>query len=120
MSKKILVTDDALFMRVSLKRILETNGYADVIEATNGQEAVDGYDAHHPDLVLMDITMPIMDGIAATHAIKSKHQDARVIICSAMGQKNMIMEAIQAGAKDFIVKPFQPDRVLESVKKFIG
>ena len=120
MSKKILVTDDALFMRVSLKRILESNGYEGVLEAANGQEAVDSYDLHHPDLVLMDITMPVMDGIAATRAIKSKHQDAKVIICSAMGQKNMILEAIQAGAKDFIVKPFQPDRVLESIKKIIG
>ena len=120
MSKKIMVTDDALFMRVTLKKILQSNGYDDVIEAANGQEAVEGYDQYHPDLVLMDITMPVMDGITATRAIKSKHQDARVIICSAMGQKTMIMEAIQAGARDFIVKPFQAERVLESIQKLLG
>lgn len=120
MSKKILVTDDALFMRVSLKRILEAHGYTDIIEATNGQEAVDAYATHHPDLVMMDITMPMMDGITATRTITGQHPEAKVIICSAMGQKSMIVDAIQAGAKDFIVKPFQADRVLESVKKFIG
>jgi two-component system chemotaxis response regulator CheY len=120
MSKKILITDDAQFMRFTLKKLLQSNGYDEVIEASNGQEAVDSYDAHRPDLVLMDITMPIMNGIDATRTIKNRHPDARVIICSAMGQKSLILEAIQAGAKDFIVKPFQPDRVLESIKKLIG
>ncbi|MCW3060605.1 MAG: response regulator [Capsulimonas sp.] len=120
MSKRILITDDALFMRVTLKNILVANGYEVVGEATNGQEAVEKYDAHQPDLVLMDITMPIMDGITATRTIKGKHPAANVVMCTAMGQKNMVIEAIQAGAKDFIVKPFQPDRVLDSIKKLIG
>src|SRR5579875_1728652 len=120
MAKKILITDDALFMRVTLKNILTANGYEVVDEAANGQEAVAKYAAHQPDLVLMDITMPVMDGIAATKAIKGSDPDAKVVMCTAMGQKNMVIEAIQAGAKDFIVKPFQPDRVLESIQKLIG
>ena len=120
MSKKILITDDALFMRVTLKNILTQNGYEVAGEATNGQEAVDKYAAISPDLVLMDITMPIMDGITACRTIKAAHPNANVVMCTAMGQKNMVIEAIQAGAKDFIVKPFQPDRVLESIQKLIG
>jgi two-component system chemotaxis response regulator CheY len=120
MAKKILITDDALFMRVTLKNILTSNGYEVAGEASNGQEAVDKYTALSPDLVLMDITMPIMDGITACRTIKAKHPDAKVVMCTAMGQKNMVIEAIQAGAKDFIVKPFQPDRVLESISKLIG
>jgi len=120
MSKKILITDDALFMRVTLKNILVANGYEVAAEAANGQEAVDKYAAVKPDLVLMDITMPIMDGISACKAIKTSDPAANVIMCTAMGQKNMVIEAIQAGAKDFIVKPFQPDRVLDSIKKLIG
>jgi two-component system, chemotaxis family, chemotaxis protein CheY len=120
MSKKILITDDALFMRVTLKNILLANGYEVAGEATNGQEAIEKYAAVKPDLVLMDITMPIMDGISACKAIKLSDPRANVIMCTAMGQKNMVIEAIQAGAKDFIVKPFQPDRVLDSIKKLIG
>ena len=120
MSKRILITDDALFMRVTLKNILVANGYEVAAEAANGQEAVDKYAAVKPDLVLMDITMPIMDGISACKAIKTSDPAANVIMCAAMGQKNMVIEAIQAGAKDFIVKPFQPDRVLDSIKKLIG
>ena len=120
MGKKILITDDALFMRVTLKNILTANGYEVAGEASNGQEAVDKYETVHPDLVLMDITMPIMDGITATRTIKLAHPDAKVVMCTAMGQKNMVIEAIQAGAKDFIVKPFQPERVLESISKLIG
>jgi len=107
-------------MRVTLKNILVANGYEVAAEATNGQEAVDKYAAVKPDLVLMDITMPIMDGISACKAIKTSDPSANVIMCTAMGQKNMVIEAIQAGAKDFIVKPFQPDRVLDSIKKLIG
>jgi two-component system chemotaxis response regulator CheY len=120
MPKRILITDDALFMRVTLKNILIANGYEIAAEATNGQEAIEKYAAVHPDLVLMDITMPLMDGITATRAIKAGDPAANVIMCTAMGQKNMVIEAIQAGAKDFIVKPFQPDRVLDSIKKLIG
>ena len=120
MPKKILITDDAMFMRYNLKKILDSFGYTDIIEAANGQEAVQQYAIHKPDLVLMDITMPVMDGISAVRAIKAAHPDATIIMCSAMGQKNMIIEAILAGAKDFIVKPFQPERIQESVHKFLG
>jgi two-component system chemotaxis response regulator CheY len=120
MPKRILITDDALFMRVTLKNILTSNGYEVVGEASNGQEAVQKYADQHPDLVLMDITMPIMNGIAACRAIKDSDPNAKVVMCTAMGQKSMVIEAIQAGAKDFIVKPFQPDRVLDSIKKLIG
>ena len=120
MPKKILITDDALFMRVTLKKLLTDNGYEIAGEAANGQEAVEQYAACRPDLVLMDITMPVMDGIAATRSIKGSDPSANVVMCTAMGQKNMVMEALQAGAKDFIIKPFQPDRVLESIKKLIG
>jgi len=120
MPKRILITDDAMFMRVTLKNLLSNNGYEVVGEAANGKEAVEKYAACHPDLVFMDITMPIMDGIAATRAITTGDPNAKVIMCTAMGQKNMVVEAIQAGAKDFIVKPFKPERVLESIQKLIG
>ena len=120
MPKRILITDDALFMRVTLKTLLTANGYEIAGEAANGQEAVEKYAACRPDLVLMDITMPIMDGISATRSIRKSDPAANVVMCTAMGQKNMVMEALQAGAKDFIIKPFQPDRVLESIKKLIG
>ena len=120
MSKKIMITDDTLFMRVTLKNILTSNGYDTVIEAENGQMAIEKYAQHKPDLVLMDITMPILDGIAATKAITGSDPNAKVVMCTAMGQKNMVIEAIQAGAKDFIVKPFQPERVLESIAKLLG
>ena len=117
MAKKILITDDALFMRVTLKNILTQNGYEVCGEATNGKEAVDMYKELKPDLVTMDITMPEMDGIEALKEIKSHDPNAVIVMCTAMGQKNMVVEAVQAGAKDFIVKPFQPDRVLEAVEK---
>jgi two-component system chemotaxis response regulator CheY len=119
MAQTILITDDTMFMRFTLKNMLTGFGF-EVVEATNGLEAVEKYEEHKPDLVLMDITMPVMDGISATKAIKEQHPDAKVVMCSAMGQKNMVVEAIQAGARDFIVKPFQPERVLESIKKLIG
>ncbi len=120
MPKKILITDDALFMRVTLKNLLTANGYEVVGEAVNGQDAVEKYAATLPDLVLMDITMPVMDGIMACKTIRETYADAKIVMCTAMGQKNMVIEAIQAGAKDFIVKPFKPDRVLESIQKLVG
>ena len=120
MPKKILITDDALFMRVTLKNMLVANGYEVVGEAVNGQDAVEKYAACRPDLVLMDITMPVMDGIAATRAIKASDPAAKVIMCTAMGQKNMVVEAIQAGAKDFIVKPFKAEDILGRIQKQIG
>lgn len=120
MGKNILICDDAAFMRMMIKDILSKNGYNIVGEAENGVVAVDKYVETNPDLVLMDITMPEMDGINALKKIKEKDPNAAVIMCSAMGQQAMVIESIQAGAKDFIVKPFQADRVLEAVKKVVG
>ena len=120
MAKNILICDDAAFMRMMIKDILTKNGYNVVGEAENGVKAVDAYSEFNPDLVLMDITMPEMDGIDALKGIREKDPNACVIMCSAMGQQAMVIEAIQSGAKDFIVKPFQAERVLEAVKKVIG
>lgn len=120
MAKRILITDDALFMRVTLKNILTQNGFEVVGEAANGLESVKLYNELKPDLVTMDITMPEMDGISAVREIRSNNPDAKIVMCTAMGQKNMVVEAIEAGAKDFIVKPFQPDRVLEAVNKLLA
>lgn len=120
MAKNILICDDAAFMRMMIKDILTKNGYTIVGEAENGQNAVEKYNETKPDLVMMDITMPEMDGIQALKKIKATDPNAAIIMCSAMGQQAMVIESIQSGAKDFIVKPFQPDRVLEAVKKAIG
>ena len=120
MGKNILICDDAAFMRMMIKDILTKNGYNVVGEAENGAIAVDKYKELKPELTLMDITMPEMDGINALKNIKASDAGANVIMCSAMGQQAMVIEAIQAGAKDFIVKPFQPERVLEAVKKVVG
>ncbi len=120
MAKNVLICDDAAFMRMMIKDILSKNGYNVVGEAENGAKAVEKYAETKPDLVLMDITMPEMDGIQALKAIKGSNPGANIIMCSAMGQQAMVIESIQAGAKDFIVKPFQADRVLEAVKKVIG
>lgn len=117
MSKKILIVDDAAFMRMMIKDILTKNGYEIVGEAQDGKEAIEKYEELNPDLVTMDITMPEMDGITALKEIKKIDPDAVVIMCSAMGQQAMVIDAIQAGAKDFIVKPFQADRVLEAIQK---
>ena len=120
MSKKVLITDDALFMRVTLRNILTKGGYEVVAEAVNGVDSVEKYLEHKPDLVTMDITMPEMDGISALREIRKHDPKAVVMMCTSMGQKTMVMEAIAAGAKDFIVKPFQPDKVIEAVQKLIG
>ncbi len=120
MAKNILICDDAAFMRMMIKDILTKNGYNVAGEAENGIKAVEKYNEVKPDLVLMDITMPEMDGIQALKQIKSGDPAAQVIMCSAMGQQAMVIESIQAGAKDFIVKPFQADRVIEAVKKVVG
>lgn len=120
MSKKVLIADDAAFMRMMIKNILEKNGYTIVGEAENGKQAVDLYNETKPDLVTMDITMPEMDGLEAVKAIRSKDSSASIIMCSAMGQQAMVMEAIQAGAKDFVVKPFQQDRLLQAVERVLS
>lgn len=119
MAKLVLVVDDAAFMRMMLKDILSKNGYQ-VIEAENGQKAIEKYKEYHPDIVTMDITMPEMDGIAALKEIKKVDAGALVVMCSAMGQQAMVIEAIQNGAKDFIVKPFQAERVVETISKVVG
>lgn len=117
---KVLIVDDAAFMRMMIKDILEKNSFEIVGEANNGIVAVDLYKKEKPDVVTMDITMPDMDGIEAVKQIKAYDPNAKIVMCSAMGQQSMVMEAIRAGAKDFIVKPFQADRVLEAIKKVIG
>ncbi|CQR71495.1 Chemotaxis protein CheY [Sporomusa ovata DSM 2662] len=120
MAIKVLIVDDAAFMRMMIKDILSKNGYDVVGEAENGLKAVEKYQELKPDLTTMDITMPEMDGIAAVKEIKKMDAGAIIIMCSAMGQQAMVIEAIQSGARDFIVKPFQPDRVLEAVRKAVG
>ena len=120
MAKKIMIVDDAAFMRMMIKDILSKNGYEVVGEAENGRVAVEKYADLKPDLVTMDITMPEMDGIEALKKIKQSDPGARVVMCSAMGQQAMVVEAIQSGAKDFIVKPFQAERVLEAVSKALS
>jgi two-component system chemotaxis response regulator CheY len=120
MSARVLIVDDAAFMRMMIKDILEKNGFTVIGEANNGLKAVEIYKKERPDVVTMDITMPDMDGIEAVKAIKAFDPAAKVIMCSAMGQQTMVMDAIRAGARDFIVKPFQPDRVLEAIRKVVG
>jgi len=120
MANRILVVDDAAFMRMMIKDILTKNGYEVVGEASDGAQAIEKYRETNPDLVTMDITMPEMDGITALKEIKKLDPSAKVIMCSAMGQQAMVIDAIQAGAKDFIVKPFQADRVIEAIKKTLG
>jgi len=120
MGTRILIVDDAAFMRMMIKDILTKNGYQIVGEAENGRVALDKYVETRPDLTTMDITMPEMDGITAVKEIRKTDPHANIIMCSAMGQQAMVIDAIQAGAKDFIVKPFQPDRVLEAVRKALS
>ncbi len=116
MSKQILIVDDAAFMRMMIRDILMKDGYI-IHEASNGEEAVDKYSRIKPDLVTMDITMPDVDGIEALRRIRRVDPDAKVLMVSAMGQQKLILEALEAGASDFIVKPFQPTKVLEIVHK---
>lgn len=117
MSREVLIVDDAAFMRMMIKNILVEDGFEIAGEAKNGKEAIELYKELEPDLVTMDITMPDMDGIEAVKEILEIDKEARIIMCSAMGQQAMVIDAIQAGAKDFIVKPFKPDRVLSAIKK---
>ncbi len=116
---KILLVDDAAFMRMRSAKLLVEHGY-EVSEAENGQDAITKYQSYNPDLVLMDITMPVMDGITATREIKTLDPAAKIVMVSALGQQTMVIEAIKAGAKDFVVKPFEPEKILSTVKKFIG
>lgn len=120
MAKRIMVVDDAMFMRATVKRILEQGGYEVAGEAENGQIAIAKYAELKPDAVLMDITMPVMDGITAAKAILSIDPKAIVLMCTALGQQNMVIDAIKAGVKDYIVKPFQPERVIDGLGKALG
>jgi two-component system chemotaxis response regulator CheY len=116
----VLVCDDAIFMRTMIADILAQAGFEVVGEAESGVQAIEKYRQLRPDLVTMDIVMPDMGGIEAVREICREDPDAKVLMCSAMGQQALVVEAIQAGAKDFIVKPFQPSRVLEAVQRVIG
>ena len=120
MASRVLIVDDLAFIKLIIKDTLEKTGFEVAGEASNGVEAIEQYKRLQPDIVLMDITMPKMDGIQALQEIVKIDPQAKVIMCSALGQQKLIIQSIQLGAKDFIVKPFQPERVLEAVKKVIG
>ncbi len=117
---KILIVDDAAFMRMMVKDTLAKGGYTDVHEAVDGADAVEKFKELQPDLVIMDITMPNMDGLEALKAIKAEKPESNVVMCSAMGQESMVIDAIKSGAKDFIVKPFKADRILKTVSSIVG
>ena len=120
MGKKILVVDDAAFMRLMIKDVLTKNGYTEIEEAGDGELAVQAYQAGRQDLVILDITMPNKDGLEALKEIKAIDGNSRVVMCSAMGQEAMVVDAIKLGALDFIVKPFKPDRIIQTVKNILG
>ncbi|MGO9307964.1 MAG: response regulator [Spirochaetia bacterium] len=117
MAVNVLIVDDLAFIKIVLRDIIEKAGFRVVGEASNGEQAITMYQDTRPDVVLMDITMPGMDGLTALKKIREIDAAARVIICSALGQQQLIVQAIQLGAKDFIVKPFQPRRVVSALKK---
>ena len=120
MAKRLLLVDDAAFMRKMIKDTLSKNGYTDLHEAVDGADAVEKFTELKPDLVIMDITMPNMDGLEALKAIRAKDGGANVVMCSAMGQESMVMDAVRSGAKDFIVKPFKAERVIKTVTSILG
>lgn len=117
---KILIVDDAAFMRKVIRDTLTKEGYTDIYEAVDGQDAVEKYFEIKPDLVLMDITMPNMDGLEALKEIRKADPNASIVMCSAMGQEAMVIDAIKSGAKDFIVKPFKPERIIKTVGSIVG
>ena len=119
-SAKIMIVDDAAFMRKRIRNILAKEGYEVVAESANGREAVENYQQYRPELVTMDITMPEMDGITALQEIRNIDPAALVVMVTAMGQQSMVIKAIKAGAKDFIVKPFEPERVLTTIKNVLN
>ncbi len=120
MEKTVLICDDNAFMRMILKDILKKNGFVCAGEAADGKQALEMYEVNKPSAVLMDITMPVMDGIEALKRIMAMDKNANVIMCSAMGQQQMVIESLESGAKDFIVKPFQADRVVEAINKALS
>ena len=117
---KILIADDAAFMRMMVKDSLTKNGYTDIVEAADGEIACNLYNSKKPNLVILDITMPNKTGIEALRDIKAADPSAKIIMCSAMGQEAMVVEAIKLGALDFIVKPFKPERIIQAVSKVLG
>lgn len=117
--QKVMVVDDAQFMRVRLTKLLVGHGY-EVVEAENGAQAVLTYQAAKPDVVLMDVTMPEKDGLEALADIRAIDPTAKVIMLTALGQESMVVQAVQAGAKDYVVKPFDPDRVMVALQKVLG
>jgi len=119
MKARVLIADDASFMRQMIREIIEPEGFEIVGEAGDGEEAVEQYQALRPDIVTMDIVMPKRSGIDAVRGIVEIDPDACIVMCSALGQETLVMEAIQAGAKDFIVKPFKPDAVLATLSKIL-
>jgi two-component system, chemotaxis family, chemotaxis protein CheY len=120
MNKRVLIVDDAVVMRMMIKGILSKNGFEVVGEAQNGVEAVEKYRQLQPDLVTMDMVMPEMDGITAVKQIVATDPNAKIIMCTSMGQQALVVEAIQAGAKSFITKPFQPPKILETIQKVLS
>ena len=116
---RIMIVDDAAFMRMMIKENLKKTGFSDFVEAGNGEEAVTLFAETKPDLVLLDITMPIKDGLTALQEIRANDPSARIIMCSAMGQESMVIEAVKMGALDFIVKPFKPERLVQTVKNVL-
>ncbi|MDR3645274.1 MAG: response regulator [Clostridia bacterium] len=120
MSKKIMLVDDAAFMRMMIKDTLKKNGYTEIVESGNGEQAVNAYTNEKPDLIIMDITMPVMDGLEALKRLKEMDNGVNVVMCSAMGQEAMVVDALKLGAKDFIVKPFKPDRIMKTVNSILA
>jgi len=116
---RIMIVDDAAFMRMMIKENLKKVGFSDFVEAGNGEEAVALFTDLRPDLTLLDITMPVKDGLAALQEIREKDPNAKIVMCSAMGQESMVIEAVKLGALDFIVKPFKPERLLQTVKNVL-
>jgi two-component system, chemotaxis family, chemotaxis protein CheY len=119
MAKTVMVVDDAQFMRMRVSKLLSQHGY-EVIEAEDGEVAVKTYRSKNPDAVIMDITMPRKDGLSALREIRALDSRAKVIMLTALGQQSMVLEAMKAGAKDFLVKPYDPDRVLRTLVKVLG
>ena len=117
---KIMLVDDAAFMRMMVKNALTKSGYTDIIEAQDGAEAVKKYSEEKPDMVFMDITMPNMDGLQALKKIKEDFPAAKIVMCTAMGQETMVIDAIKSGASDFIVKPFNTERIVDTANKILG
>jgi len=116
---RIMIVDDAAFMRMMIKENLKKTGFSDFVEAGNGEEAVSLFAKTRPDLVLLDITMPVKDGLTALQEIRERDPEARIVMCSAMGQESMVIEAVRLGALDFIVKPFKPERLVQTVKNVL-